>query len=312
MIDERKVPSGRDIWNAVREELRLNLYELPFSTICPTVYHVYLHADDYRTVEGVVPRLVAELQHALSRDVEQVNRRLGGSARRLVDRVARRQRMAPVEVPPGGWEITIAPDRDGDLARGHIGILSSLALPAPSAFQGTPTTRIVRSVVGGGRRTSTASEVQPAAVAHSGPTPCPTPSSSEDGPKASPTARIEDGPERAARARLTYDDDQGSHEFLMQKDSLVIGRGGSAAWVDVQVVTTARVSREHVRVRREPSGRFVIQDVSLWGTSVDGLSLPPALKTAEGVLQPGAERELPPSARIVLAEAVAIRFEAVR
>jgi FtsP/CotA-like multicopper oxidase with cupredoxin domain len=98
----------------------------------------------------------------------------------------------------------------------------------------------------------------------------------------------------------------------MQKDSLVIGRGGSAAWVDVQVVTTARVSREHVRLRREPTGRFVIQDVSLWGTSVDGVPLPPAVKTSEGVLQPGEERELPPSARIVLAEAVSVQFEAVR
>ena len=80
----------------------------------------------------------------------------------------------------------------------------------------------------------------------------------------------------------------------MQKDSLVIGRGGSAAWVDVQVVTTAKVSREHVRIRRDSAGRFLVQDVSLWGTSVNGEALPPAVKTAEGVLQPGAERELPP------------------
>jgi pSer/pThr/pTyr-binding forkhead associated (FHA) protein len=78
------------------------------------------------------------------------------------------------------------------------------------------------------------------------------------------------------------------------------------------VVTTAKVSREHVRIRREPSGRFVIQDVSLWGTSVNGEPLPPAVKTAEGVLQPGAERDLPPHARIDLAAAILIQFEAVR
>ena len=28
-----KAPSGRDIWKAVREELALNLYALPFSTL---------------------------------------------------------------------------------------------------------------------------------------------------------------------------------------------------------------------------------------------------------------------------------------
>ena len=126
------------------------------------------------------------------------------------------------------------------------------------------------------------------------------------------TARDSPAAPPGARARLTYDDDQGSHEFTMQKDSLVVGRGGSAAWVDVQVVTNAKVSREHVRIRREPSGRFVIQDVSLWGTSVNGEPLPPAVKTAEGVLQPGAERDLPPRARIDLAEKVMIQFESVR
>ena len=49
----------------------------------------------------------------------------------------------------------------------------------------------------------------------------------------------------------------------MQKDALVVGRGGSSAWVDVQVVTTAKASREHFRLRRDASGRFFIQDVSL-------------------------------------------------
>jgi hypothetical protein len=292
MSDERKVPSGRDIWNAVREELRLNLYELPFSTLCPTVYHVYLHADDFRAVEGIVPRLVDELQRALTSDVERLNRRLARRGRRIIGRIVRRTDMAPVDVPAGGWEISIAADHDGELPRGHMGILSQLAVPAPAAYGGTPTTRIVRSVVSAGRRTSTSTDVpQPATQS-----PVPEPVS-----------------DRLVRARLTYDDDQGSHEFVMRKDSLVIGRGGSAAWVDVQVVTTARVSREHVRLRREPSsGRFLVQDVSLWGTSVDGQPLPPAVKTTEGVLQPGAERELPPSARIELAEAVVIRFEASR
>ena len=150
-------------------------------------------------------------------------------------------------------------------------------MPAPAAYGGTPTTRIVRSVVSGGRRTSTTTDV-PQVTGRAYARPASTPES------------------RGARARLTYEDDQGRHEFTMQKDSLVVGRGGSAAWVDVQVVTTAKVSREHVRIRREPSGRFVIQDVSLWGTSVNGEPLPPAVKTAEGVLQPGAERE-PPAAR---------------
>src|SRR5215203_1338338 len=291
MTEHAKAPSGRDIWMAVREELRVNLYELPYSTLCPTVYHVYLHPEDFRTIEGIVPRLVAELHQALAADVERLNRRVTGTGRRALGRILQREGMAPIDVPPDGWDVSITADQDGDLARGHLGILSSLSMPAPASYGGTPTTRIVRSVVGGGRRTSTTTDVP-------------------QGP-AEPTASgVTQEP--GARARLTYEDDQGPHEFTMQKDSLVVGRGGSAAWVDVQVVTTARVSREHVRIRREGSGRFVIQDVSLWGTSVNGEPLPPAVKTAEGVLQPGAERDLPPRARIHLAEAVVIHFEAVR
>jgi pSer/pThr/pTyr-binding forkhead associated (FHA) protein len=276
---------------AVREELRLNLYELPYSTLCPTVYHVYLHPADFQTIEGIVPRLVAELHQALTGDVARLNRRVASAGRRALGRILQRDEMAPIDVPRDGWDVSISADQDGELARGHLGILSSLSMPAPASYAGTPTTRIVRSVVSGGRRTSTTTEVPQVTAdrAGSGPT------SAEPG----------------ARARLTYEDDQGRHEFTMQKDSLVVGRGGSAAWVDVQVVTTAKVSREHVRIRREPSGRFVIQDVSLWGSSVNGEPLPPAVKTAEGVLQPGAERDLPPSARIHLAEAILIQFEAV-
>jgi pSer/pThr/pTyr-binding forkhead associated (FHA) protein len=68
------------------------------------------------------------------------------------------------------------------------------------------------------------------------------------------------------------------------------------------------VSREHFRVRRDPARGFLIQDVSLWGTSVDGTPLPPAVKTAEGVVQPGDERELPAEARIDVAGSLVIQF----
>ncbi len=46
-----KPPSGRDIWQALKEELMANLYQLPFSTLAPTVYHVYLHEEDFDVIE---------------------------------------------------------------------------------------------------------------------------------------------------------------------------------------------------------------------------------------------------------------------
>ena len=287
-----KPPTGRHIWQAVRDELRLNLYPLPFSTLAPTVYHVYLHPDDFEAIESIAPRIVAQVQQALTDEVEAVNQGLRRAGRRVLARLLVRDDLAPIEVPDTGWEVYLQPDRDGELKRGQLGIVSSLALPPPPEYGGTPTTRIVKSVVGHGHRTATATEVPRQAAATA----------------AAPAPGVVDA---AERARLSYEDEQGRHLFVMKKDVLSIGRGGSAAWVDVQVDAATRVSREHCRLRRDPNGRFYIQDVSLWGTSVDGQPLPPAVKNEQGVAHPGDERPLPSRARIALADAVVIEFEAV-
>jgi hypothetical protein len=288
MVETVKAPSGQRIWKAIRDELMLNLYPLPFSTLAPSIYHVYLHPDDFSAIEGVAPRIVVEVQRALTAEVEKVNAGLERSGRRVLTRLLEREDFPPIEVPASGWEVHIQADQDGELERGHFGIVSTLSMAAPAEYGGTPTTRIVKSVVGRGRRTST-TEVQQAP--HTDATTPSLPDSSE-------------------RATLTYEDEQGPHVFIMRKDSLSVGRGGSSAWVDVQVMTSSKVSREHFRLRRDAGGRFFIQDVSLWGTSVDGKTIPPGVKSSEGVVQPGAEQEVPASARIDLADAVSIQFQA--
>jgi len=287
-----KAPSGRQIWKAVRDELMLNLYPLPFTTLAPGVYHVYLHPEEFEAVEPIASRIVAEVQRALTTEVDRINHGLSRSGRRVLTRLLQREYLPPIETPAAGWEIYIRADRNGELAPGQLGIVSTLAMPAPVEYSGTPTTRIVKSVVSAGRRTATTTDV-PHPVAR-----VPTPS----------TGQANDVTERA---RLTYDDEQGPHVFLMRKDTISVGRGGSSAWVDVQVVANSKVSREHFRLRRDAGGQFFIQDVSLWGTTVNGDSIPAALKGPEGVSQPGEEFPLPPRARIGLADAVVIEFEAL-
>src|SRR3954470_5761219 len=85
-----RAPSGRRIWKAVRDELMLNLYPLPFSTLAPTIYHVYLHPEDFAAVEGVIPRVVSEIQRALTDEVEKVNGGLARSGRRVLARLLER------------------------------------------------------------------------------------------------------------------------------------------------------------------------------------------------------------------------------
>ena len=340
-----KAPSGQTIWKAVREELLLNLYVLPFSTIAPTVYHVYLHPEDFEAIEGVAPRVVEQIRQALTAEVERVNRGLDGPVRSWMSKLLDREQTPPIEVPPGGWDVHVRPDPNGELGRGQLGIVSTLAMPAQAEYAGTPTTRIVRSVVGAAGRSATVSEVPqappsvatPAAAAApmpagppiaapmvhapAAPPPLPIPSSlgaagpTNAGlpghPAAADLSPFRDTEARTVRdrARLSYHDEQGSHTFMMRKDTVSIGRGGSAAWVDVQVIASARVSREHLRIRADAAGRFFAQDVSLWGTTVDGAALPAAVKGPEGVAQPGAEHPLPARCRISLADAIVIDFE---
>ncbi|HXI26935.1 MAG TPA: FHA domain-containing protein [Vicinamibacterales bacterium] len=286
MAEDGKVPTGLSIWNAMRQELTLNLYPLPFTTLPPAIFYVYLHPDDFDRIEGIVPRLVAELQQALSDEVRKINQgraKSGGVLSRLIAR----EEAPPIEAPPGGWEVHVTADRNGTLEPGQLGIDSMLPLPPPLEFGGPPTTRIVKSVVSDAGRSSTTIEV-PQSVAL---------------PEAT-------APDLRERAMLTYDDEQGHHAFSMCKDTLSVGRGGSSVWVDVQVFASPRVSREHFRLRRDRTGLFFIQDASSWGTSVDGEPIPAAVKGADGVLRPGAERAVVSPSRIDLAGALTIHFEA--
>ena len=287
MAAAAKVPSGKTIWNAMRDELMMNMYQLPFTTLPPTVFHVYLHPDDFDRIEGIVPRIISELQKALSEEVRKINE---GRARPagMLSRLIEHDEAGPIEVPASGWDVHIHPDQNDGLKPGDLGIESMLPLPAAVEFGGPPTTRIVKSLVSGTGRSSTTIEVQQ---------PAPPPRTATDH-------------NTGERATLRYEDELGSHVFSMRKDTLSVGRGGSAVWVDVQVVTTSKVSREHFRLRRDSGGTFFIQDLSTWGTSVNGDPISPAVPGQDGVLQPGAEQRLPSPARIELADAMVIHFEA--
>ena len=304
-MDTPKPPSGRDIWHAIKEELTTNFYPLPFNTLALTRYHVYLHPVDYDAIEGIVPRIVSEVARALTAEVQRINQKQSSRGGRLWTALRQTGHLPPVEIPPGGWEIYIQPDQDGELAQGALGIVSKLTMPSPPEYAGTPTTRIVKTVVAEGRRTTTMSEVQePAGRA-------PESTLTEPAPSAQSPAAPSSAMPVAGRATLVYEDEEGSHLFIVKKDCIKVGRGGMGAWVDVQVITSPRVSREHCWIHCDPSGRFFIQDVSTWGTSVNGQPIPAAVRSAEGaVIEAGARQPLATGARIGLADALVMQFQA--
>ena len=311
------------------------LYPLLYRVLPPRAYHVYLHPDDYREIETIAQVIAADAQRALTERIDALNRRPRWQGLLL-------GKQPPIEPPSAGWEISIHPDANNELERGQIGIVSRLSVAATPTFTGgTPTTRIARTVVTGTlRRTTTREEAGAPPVPQAVPASVSTPllavaarlrevTDLSADPSAEALAKAE-GLAKAAEprvdpsavalakveaargiAQLAYVDEQGPHIFVMRKDVVSIGRGGSAHWVDVQVATGPRVSREHCRIRRADDGRFFLQDLSTWGTSVNGQRVKPYVHTsAAGQLEEtGQEHELPRDARIQLADALLIEFQ---
>jgi hypothetical protein len=306
-----KTPTGRRIVVELVNEMQDRLYPLFYRTLAPSLYHVYLHPDDYREIEGVTPLIVLDAQKALNNRVTRLNGRPRWSAL-LSDNAA-------IEPPPGGWEIHIHAEANGELNRGELGIVSRLSVPAaPHYDAGTPTNRIVRTVITSTARRSEMSNETPPPPVPASPAPPALPAGSHpvltDQPVTTPTpldsARGRaDADHLKGFASLAYVDDQGPHVYAIKKDVVSIGRGGREHWVDVQLVTTARVSREHCRIRRDDHGRFFLHDLSTWGTSIDGKPVPKPGNPDDASQSATNEQELPARATIQLADAVVIDFQ---
>lgn len=299
-----KAPTGHRIVLELVKEMQDRLYPLFYRTLAPSLYHVYLHPDDYREIEGLTSLIASDAQRALNSRVTRLNRRSRWSGL-LSDNKS-------VEAPPGGWEIHIHPEANGELDRGELGIVSRLSVPAaPHYDAGTPTARIVRTVVTSTSRRSVASnEAAPPPIPASPVLMVALPQASHATPTETPAGTpTPDTDSVKGFARLAYVDEQGPHVYAMKKDVVSIGRGGREHWVDVQLVTTPRVSREHCRIRRDDQGRFFLQDLSTWGTSVDGKPVRPLAQPEQAPQDSAYEQELPPQARLQLADAVLIEFQ---
>jgi hypothetical protein len=273
---------ARDLIDAVLENMRKNLEPLKYSTLVPSRYLVYLHASEYARLEGIVPILQEQTIRALSDELDALNRRT--VLHRYADRILRRQ--SPVVQNAGiDWHVEFLSDPDGDVGPGDILVDSELLLPAsPELGVGERTRRI--TTVHAGHRVTT---------------------------KEQTVSRPSELPEAHVLARITSDDETGRHVHAMVKDSLSVGRGGIAYPVDIRIVASVDVSREHARIRRDPTtGRFFLIDLSTLGTTVDGRPVPRGYDEIDGTKREnGVEAPLPARARIGLAGAAYLDFQAL-
>jgi hypothetical protein len=271
--------SASDVIAAVVENMRRNLEPLRYSTLAPSHYAVYLHPREHARLEGIIPILQEQTLRALAEELDRLNHR--SAMRRLVSRLTG-DAGAEVRSASGDWRVEFLPDPDGDMNEGDLLVDSELLLPARPELGVGERTRRITTVHAGQRTTAREQTVNRTAPA-------------------------------AAAARLTYRDDSGEHSYDVAKDSVTIGRGGVAYPVDVRIAASADVSREHVRIRRDPkSGNFFLIDLSTLGTTLNGRHVPRGFDDSQGTKREnGAETPLPDAARIGLAETVFLEFHKV-
>ena len=278
--------TAREIILEIVRNMREGLEPLHYSTLAPSVYHVYLHADDMERLRGIVPRIIDEARRALDAELESMNRASLGE--RL--KVARRSD-PKIEQPDGGWQIRILENTDDDVSPGDILIYSELALPAKAALgAGSMTKRIATRRMGGQQQTSPVKYEPPAAA-----------------PASTPV--VQDG----AYAVIEYEDNAGRKTFPVTKDQIVVGRGGRDYWTDLKLETLPDVSREHFRLRRDPeSGKFFLKDVSRLGTTINGERAPSSIDFSDAEKRDlNVEVPLPGQARIGLAGVLFLEFRSI-
>ena len=253
--------SGQIIINELVRNMELGRLEMAYSILLPCVFSVYLHPDDYARLIGVEALIKEDAGRALNAKMAEWN-----AKNSLFRRGAPRK---PCRIAQSDWWIELFADPEGAVPPGDVEIHSELSDAAQPGYRGAKTTLIDREP-----------SVTQARVARD-----------RQSTRHQPASVF---------AEIRYQDDSGPQTYLLTQNEISIGRGGEDQWVDLPLYTSDEISREHVRLRRDPAtGAFAITDNSRNGTWVNGRRL-----------DRGVEQRLPDRAEIGIAEVVKLSFEA--
>jgi hypothetical protein len=274
---------GDDLIGEVLRNMEEGLFRIRRKTLVPAIYRIYLSPDDYEPFRDVVPFIAGEIRTALDERLSSWNRSPRKLASSLLQKIGAGETAASSEFVriSDGWVVELYPDLDGKLQPGEIEVHSELGAPQKAEYgAGSLTRRFVAK-----------KPDAPATAATPPPSEQQVPANDERS----------DQTKGLAFAYLRYADQNGQQTFEVTKNQVVIGRGGRSYWVDVKLETLPDVSREHCRIRRDPeTGRFAVEDVSQFGTAVNGKPV-----------GQNASAELPRRATISLAGVIDLQWEAV-
>jgi len=253
--------SGQIIIDELVRNMELGRLELGYSILLPCIFSVYLHPDDHARLAGVQELVREDAKRALSARVAEWNGK--------PSRFRRPEARKPYRIAQDDWWIGFFADAESSVPPGDVEIHSELKdIPQPG-YRGVKTTLMGR----------------------------------EPSITAARVVRDRESTRKSAQrafAEIRYQDDSGPKKYFVTQDEVSIGRGGEDLWVDLPLYANEEISREHLRLRRDPAaGSFVIVDKSRNGTWVNGRKL-----------AHGAEEPLPDRAEIGLAGILKLTFEA--
>ena len=270
---------ARDIIDAVVANMRQNLERLKYSTLAPSRYTVYLHPTEFERLETIVPVLQEQTVRALDEELRRLN--AASASRRWMRRVAG-ESGSEIRNAATDWHVAFLADPDEELQEGDLFVDSELLMPArPDLGLGAQTRKLVTRQTGRCSPTIEHTTAFPA-------------------PAAAPRLL----------ARIEYDDEAGHHFYDVTRDCVSIGRGGVAHPADLRIASSAEVSREHARIRRDSArDRFFLIDLSTHGTTVNGCPVARGFDEVDGTKREnGSETPLPDVAKIGLAGKVFLDF----
>jgi FHA domain len=257
--------SGQTIIDELVRNMEFGRLEMGYSILLPCLFSVYLHPDDYARLEGVQELIKEDARRALTARMAEWN----AAKPRFLRGGAHKQ----YRIAQNDWWIELFADSEGAVPPGDVEIHSELNDVPQPGYRGVKTTLIDREP-----------SVTAARVARD---------------RESTRRGQGQAPERVF-GEIRYEDDSGPQTYFITQNEVSIGRGGEQLWVDLPLYTTDEVSREHLRLRRDPaSGAFAITDKSRNGTWLNGKRLKRDL-----------EQPLPDHAEIRVAEVLKLSFEA--
>jgi hypothetical protein len=275
--------TGDDVIHEILRNLESGLFKIRYTTLAPSIFHVYLHVSDYELLRPVASQVVQEARRALREKLDELNRGAQGSA------IARKLGISAAsemeyKILASDWSIDFYPDQEDKLQPGEIEIHSELASGARPEYGDGALTRNITRRDADGQMTSRLATAGAGASKNSS---------------------------EQIYAYLRFEDQGRAEVYPVTKNQVVIGRGGKSFWVDLKLDAPPDVSREHCRLRRDPAtGQFFLKDVSQFGTTLDGNRVPSSLENKDGEDRDrNVEVPMPRRSTIGLADVFTLQFE---